>query len=185
MINGNKAEMVIRIVRTQQGSPVIAETYAKSFDEAVAIMNHANDKTACYRMELLGGSTENPLLTTKNGTVLGKMTLPSKAAKVIIAGVNENTAIAYKGSLAANCDTVFENVILLGDNEKHNVSVSYSGAYDLTFTDSVASEENQDVLQLKSIKASKGTVTLDHAAVSVTGAMSAKALEIIGEVHLR
>lgn len=181
VINGNKAEMVIRIVRTQQGSQVIAETYAKSFDEAVTIINNANDKKASYRMELLRGNSENPLLTTKNGTIIGKLTLPSKAAKVTIAGVNENSAIAYKGSLVANCDTVFDNVILLEDNEKNNVSVSYGGAYELAFTDRVSSEYGQDVLRLKSVKVSKGILSLDHATVYVTGALSAKDLEIVGE----
>ena len=184
VMNGNKAEMVIRIVRMQQGSQITDETYAKSFDEAVTIINNANDKTASYRMELLCGNSGNPLLTTKKGTVFGKMTLPSKAAKVTISGVNENSAIAYKGSLAANCDTVFDNVILLQDNEKNNLSISYSGGYELAFTDSAASEDNQDVLMFKSVKASKGTLTLDHATVHVTGAMSAKDLEIIGETAL-
>lgn len=185
-LNGDKAEMVIRIVK-QQGSQDVAETYAKSFDEAVTIINNIGDNAGRYRLELLQGSTENPLLTTKNGTLIGKMTLPSKAAEVMIKGANANdtVALAYKGALAVNCDTIFDNVILLQENMTDNVSVSYGGAYGLTFTGNVAAEKGDAVLTITSVKAAKGTLTLDGAEVYVPGAISVKELAVIGESSLK
>ncbi len=184
--NGNEEEMVIRIVQTHEGSQKEAETYAKSFDEAVTIINNLGDKTASYRMELLRGGLAEPMWTTKNGSTLGKMTLPSKAAEVTITGANENAtvAIAYKGSLAANCDTIFDNVILLEGGMENPISVSYGGAYELQFTGRVRSDKDDAGVMMKSVKAAKGTLALNDAMVSVTDALTVKDIKVIGESAL-
>lgn len=179
VVNGNKENMVVRIIQTHEGSAVREETYAKSFDEAVTIINNLADMTADYRMELLQGDITNPLMTTKNGTAYGALTLPTKAKNVTIAsgmtGITEDeggnempytdpAVIFYTGTLKANCNTRFENVALTEGTTKtvsgkvvftpkYSITPSYTGAFELAFADSVQTVwqegENPANLQMK------------------------------------
>lgn len=163
VVNGNKDNMVVRIVRIHEGKAGQEVTYAKSFDEAVTIINSLADTTADYRMELLQGDIAEPLKTTKNGTAYGVMTLPTKAKSVTITsgmtgitkdeGGNEvlytaPAVIFYTGTLKANCNTRFENVALTEGTTKtqsgkvvftpkYSITPSYTGVFELAFADSV------------------------------------------------
>ena len=179
VVNGNKEDMVVRIIRTHEGVAGQEVTYAKSFDEAVTIINNLADTTADYRMELLQGDISSPLKTTKNGTAYGAMTLPTKAKSVTITsgmtGITEDeegnektvvdpAVIFYTGTLKANCNTRFENVALTEGTTKtqsgkvvftpkYSITPSYAGAFELAFADSVQTVwkegENPAGLQMK------------------------------------
>ncbi len=155
--------MVVRIIQTHEGKAGQEVTYAKSFDEAVTIINNLADTTADYRMELLQGDIAKPLMTTKNGTAYGALTLPTKAKSVTITsgmtGITEDeegnektvidpAVIFYTGTLKANCNTRFENVALTEGTTKtqsgkvvftpkYSITLSYTGAFELAFADSV------------------------------------------------
>ncbi|MBQ8279919.1 MAG: transglutaminase domain-containing protein [Roseburia sp.] len=183
--SGDKSKMVVRIVE-MKGDVIVAETYAQSFDEAVTIINNQGDLKASYRMELLQGSEREPIFTTKNGTTLGKLTLPKNAGKVTIVGANGDTEVmlAYTGSLGINCDTAFDNIILCETTSKEDTNtIAYSGAYELTVSDTVLTYAG-DQLYLTSLKISKGTLNLESATVSVLGDMTAKAVKFSGESTL-
>ncbi len=199
VVNGDKSEMVVRIIQTHDGVAGQAVTYAKSFDEAVTIINNIGDTTASYRMELLQGSLADPIKTTKNGTAYGKLTLPTKAADVTIAGANEEATVVmlYTGTLAINCDTTFDNIALSEGTLKngefiknHNITPSYKGAYELTFTDSVQTLWNQNDgapladIVLASASIAKGTLALEGVEAYVTGAFTVNDLEITGANYL-
>ncbi len=199
VVNGNWSEMVVRIIQTKDG--VTEETYAKSFDEAVTIINNMNDMTADYRMELLQGAIDNPLKTTKSGTAYGAMTLPSKAKSVTIVGCVEKVdeeetiivpaAIYYTGTLKVNCNTRFENVTLTEGTvsksvftAKHQITPSYTGAYELTFgagTHTAVSDGtviNTGDLKFASVNVTKGKVTFEDTSAYVVGDLKVKDLEI-------
>ena len=185
--NGNKDEMAVRLVQTHEGVSGEAETYAKSFDEAVTIINNLGDKTAFYRMELLeNGSESTSVLTTKNGTKLGKMTLPTKAAEVTIASESSEkpVTIIYQGSIAVNCNTVFDNVILSEVSNAGWMAVSYKGAYELTFRKDVRTDAKESFVQVNSVNIPKGTLILENARMNVNDTMLVKNLVSIGESSL-
>lgn len=185
--NGYKDEMMVRLVQTHENVAGEACTYAKSFDEAVTIINNLNDKTAFYCMELLENDVSNDaVLTTKNGTKLGKMTLPTKAAKVTITSENDErpAVIAYQGSIAINCNTVFDNVVLSEATASGGLAVSYKGAYELTFTKDTRTNETELSMQINSLNIPKGTLSLDNAQMKVNGTMTISNLEVIGESSL-
>ena len=194
VVNGDKSKMAVRIVQTYTGRDGEAVTYAKSFDEAVTIINNIGDMEASYRMELLQGSLSEPVKTAKNGTEYGKLILPAKAANITIVGANEAgiVAIGYTGTLAINCDTTFDNILLTEGTvqngefvETNMITPSYKGAYELTFTDSVRTlpeEATQQVADIVFVSASisKGTLSIEDAEVYATGALTVKGLEIAG-----
>lgn len=185
--NGNKDEMAVRLIQTHEGVSGEAETYAKSFDEAVTIINNLGDKTAFYRMELLEkGSESVDILTTKNGTKLGKMTLPTKAAEVTIASESDDkpVTIIYQGSIAINSNTVFDNVILCEATNSGWMTVSYKGAYELTFMKDVRTDAKESFMQINSVNIPKGTLILENARMNVNGTMLVNNLISIGESSL-
>ena len=185
--NANKDEMAVRLVQTHGGVSGEAETYAKSFDEAVTIINNLGDKTAFYRMELLeNGSESTGVLTTKNGTKLGKMTLPTKAAEVTIASESSEkpVTVIYQGSIAINCNTVFDNVILSEVSNAGWMAVSYKGVYELTFRKDVKTDAKESFVQVNSVNIPKGVLILENARMNVNGTMLVKNLVSIGESSL-
>lgn len=185
--NGNKDEMAVRLLQTHEGVSGEAETYAKSFDEAVMIIDNLGDKTAFYRMELLGKSSESAsVLTTKNGTKLGKMTLPSKAAEITIASEDNEkpVTIMYQGSIAVNCNTVFDNIVLSEATTPGCLAVSYKGAYELVFTKNVRTNAKEELMQISSVNIPKGTLILDNVQANVNGTMLVNNLISIGESSL-
>lgn len=96
-------------------------TYAKSFEEAVKIIDAMNDTAASYEITLLqkDGTVEAPteIKTAKNGNEYGALTLPSKAASVTIKGQkdgegNPTTVIRYTGTLQPKCNVTFDDILL-------------------------------------------------------------------------
>lgn len=140
--NGNLAEMTVEIVGTD-GS----KTYAKTFEEAVTIIDNMNDLQAEYTMTLLG-TGDYIVKTGKDGTY-GAMKLPAKAKTVTIKGESGSCpTIMFTGEVKPNCDLVFENLRLTdGKLNKGVFTQSYSialnmGNYNVTFAQGAATGAN-------------------------------------------
>lgn len=140
--NGNLAEMTVEITGTD-GS----KTYAKTFEEAVTIIDNMNDLQAEYTMTLLD-TGDYIVKTGKDGTY-GAMKLPAKAKTVTIKGESESCpTIMFTGEVKPNCDLVFENLRLTdGKLNKGVFTRSYSialnmGNYNVTFAQGAATGAN-------------------------------------------
>lgn len=140
--NGNLAEMTVEIVGTD-GS----KTYAKTFEEAVTIIDNMNDLQAEYTMTLLD-TGDYIVKTGKDGTY-GAMKLPAKAKTVTIKGESGSCpTIMFTGEVKPNCDLVFENLRLTdGKLNKGVFTRSYSialnmGNYNVTFAQGAATGAN-------------------------------------------
>lgn len=140
--NGNLAEMTVEIAGTD-GS----KTYAKTFEEAVTIIDNMNDLQAEYTMTLL--DTGNYIVKTGKDGTYGAMKLPAKAKTVTIKGESESCpTIIFTGEVKPNCDLVFENLRLTdGKLNKGVFTRSYSialnmGNYNVTFARGAATGAN-------------------------------------------
>lgn len=182
--NGNKADMIIRI--TKNGTSV---THAKSFDEAVTVINNFADSEAEYTIEILkAGTTETPataenpgeIKTAKSGEAYGALTLPTKAAAVTISGPTDGNGepiavICYTGKLQPGCNVTFKDILLTeGALKKEVFTPSYTvtpavaGAYTLTFdgkagtlkNDSASGTEAEADLVFSSVSGTKGTINI-------------------------
>ena len=162
--NGNLAEMTVEIT---DGNGL--KTYAKTFEEAVTIIDNIKDTRTECTMMLLDRQTDgtNIVKTGKDGTY-GSMKLPSKAKEVTIKGENQPT-IMFTGELKPNCDVVFENVLLSdGKTDKGMFLDSKSialnmGSFNVTFSQNAGTERtNNDELLLVCTKVSgKGALALN------------------------
>lgn len=182
---GDRLKMAVRIKNGAE------ETYAESFDEAVAIIDNFADPTASYEIELLAqGTVYQPAVikTTKNGTTYGTLTLPKKAASVTISGQmdagNPVTLLAYTGTLKPNCNVTFQNILLTEGTVKtvkvngksiqeftpsYAITPAVEGAYTLTFAKSAEtlqneknpSEKTQANLTMSAVNGKKGTVRVE------------------------
>lgn len=107
---GDRQEMAVRLTGTGSDEGILAETYAKSWQDAVTIINSRNDPGASYTMNLL----KQEILTGKNG-VFGGITFPSnnKAASLEVRGMSESakTTLVFSGNLATYGNVTLENVI--------------------------------------------------------------------------
>lgn len=140
--NGNLAEMTVEIAGTG-GS----KTYAKTFEEAVTIIDNMNDLQAEYTMTLL--DTGNYIVKTGKDGTYGAMKLPAKAKTVTIKGESGSCpTIMFTGEVKPNCDLVFENLRLTdGKLNKGVFTRSYSialnmGNYNVTFAQGAATGAN-------------------------------------------
>lgn len=140
--NGNLAEMTVEIAGTG-GS----KTYAKTFEEAVTIIDNMNDLQAEYTMTLL--DTGNGIVKTGKDGTYGAMKLPAKAKTVTIKGESGSCpTIMFTGEVKPNCDLVFENLRLTdGKLNKGVFTRSYSialnmGNYNVTFAQGAATGAN-------------------------------------------
>lgn len=140
--NGNLAEMTVEITGTD-GS----KTYAKTFEEAVTIIDNMNDLQAEYTMTLL--DTGNDIVKTGKDGTYGAMKLPAKAKTVTIKGeIGSCPTIMFTGEVKPNCDLVFENLRLTdGKLNKGVFTRSYSialnmGNYNVTFAQGAATGAN-------------------------------------------
>ena len=140
--NGNLAEMTVEIAGTD-GS----KTYAKTFEEAVTIIDNMNDLQAEYTMTLL--DTGNYIVKTGKDGTYGAMKLPAKAKTVTIKGESGSCpTIMFTGEVKPNCDLVFENLRLTdGKLNKGVFTRSYSialnmGNYNVTFAQGAATGAN-------------------------------------------
>ncbi len=186
--NGNKAEMAVQI----QNKDTSSLTYARSFYEAVQVINNLGDKTASYEMQLL----QPGYVKTAANESYGALTLPTNAAKVTIKGGAEETILAYTGTLRANCDTAFENLVL---TEGRASGQTFTPSYMITpefysnFQVSLASnvktlkaegDVQENKLVFSRITGRYGGLELENTDVLVQGAITLPQLGITGDVLL-
>ncbi len=179
--NGDKADMIVRV--TKNGTSV---THAKSFDEAVTVINNFADSEAEYTIEILqAGTAETPseIKTAKSGTAYGALTLPTKAAAVTISGSTDGgeptAVICYTGKLQPGCNVTFKDILLTEGTAKvvsgesvftpsYEVTPAVAGAYTLTFdgkagtlkNDSASGTEAEADLVFSSVSGTKGTINI-------------------------
>lgn len=141
--NGNLAEMAVEII--DQGN---IRTYAKTFEEAVTIIDNIKNLQAEYTMILLDTGNDDIVKTGKDGSY-GSMKLPTKAKLVTIKGENQPT-IMFIGELKPNCDVVFENVLLTDGKLNKDIfqdskSIALNmGNYSVTFAQGAGTESTGD-----------------------------------------
>lgn len=140
--NGSLAEMTVEITGADG-----RKTYAKTFEEAVTIIDNMNDLQAEYTMTLL--DTGNGIVKTGKDGTYGAMKLPAKAKTVTIKGESGSCpTIMFTGEVKPNCDLVFENLRLTdGKLNKGVFTRSYSialnmGNYNVTFAQGAATGAN-------------------------------------------
>jgi hypothetical protein len=146
---GDRNEMTAKITDASGMS-----TYAKSYKDAVTIIDNQNDSKSAYEIELLRFGV---IRTGAGGTSYGELALPSKAAQVTIKGYtgdeDARSEIHYTGTLKPKCAVAFENVVLTeGTLSKKGV---YTPTYQIT-----------PVLGKVSVTFKEGTTTLKRANVT-------------------
>lgn len=197
VLNGSMNDMAVRICRYQDGEGGSeGETYAKTFAQAVAIIDKAADIKSSYTMEILkADDPENGYVKTAQSGVAamyGAMTLPTKAAYVEIVGTAEDSmlTLAYTGKLMPKCDTAFYNLKLIegsvdaGKNwlpaKEHAPTVDMgSGKYllELPANDITVGPENVRTVSYTSITAKSGEVLMRND-TTVSGAVNVKNLTL-------
>ncbi len=173
---GDRQEMAVRLTGIS-GQSDLAETYAKSWQDAVTIINNLNDSKASYTMELL----KQEILTGKNGS-FGGMAFPSnnKAASLVVHGTNEadKPSIIFSGNLTVYGNVILENLTLraiknLDRNEAAPFTITANGAKNassLTLQDIDISSAGGD---LKDIGGkNKAAIVLDSEGLTVSGGIS-------------
>lgn len=105
----------------------VSETYVKTYAEAISIINNTGNKDADYKILLRKTTTDaskgvvgnNGVIKTAgtNGVAAyGALALPqaNKANSLIVSSEDKNNilTVKYTGTIKANCDLAFENVIL-------------------------------------------------------------------------
>lgn len=137
VICGDQKDMVIRLTGTDSTGYSFANTYARSYQDAVTIINNLNDPNASYTLELL----KTEIFTGKNGA-FGTMAFPAnnKAASVIVKGSKtETTTLKFSGNLTAYGTVTLEDVTLqcvkkATDDTPTAFSFSINGAKDASLT---------------------------------------------------
>ena len=121
--NGNADEM--KVLLSYEGG----ETYAKSYAEAVTLINNIGDKNGVYTIQFLTAGD-----VTVNGTSYGALTFPTKAKEVFITGQvdpnNNNaptTVLKYTGTMKPGVSVTFADIILTeGKVDKDEFVPSYA-----------------------------------------------------------
>lgn len=206
VVNGNLDNMAVKITECTADGTGAGTYYATSYDNAVTIIQNKADKTSYYELELLSktagiagaesgekASADNPavIMTTKNGSTIGKFTIPDKAAGITIKGQSDGiypiTLVKYTGNLGANVDVTFKNVILTdgkadkkesdGFKESGTITFAPGSGYTMSFDTSVytydgnnpAAGRKTGELVVASANAAKGKVTFDGNQVTGKG----------------
>lgn len=137
VICGDQKDMVIRLTGTDSTGYSFADTYARSYQDAVTIINNLNDPKASYTLELL----KTEILTGKNGA-FGTMAFPAnnKAASVTVKGSEtQTTTLKFSGNLTAYGTVTLEDVTLqcvkkATDQTPTAFNFSINGAKDASLT---------------------------------------------------
>jgi hypothetical protein len=210
VINGSRKDMVVLLTKNDT-----EETYARSFEEAVTLINSAGDTKASYVIQFLdqSGTPDAPaVVKTAANNTFGAMTLPTKAASVVIRGVKEEqtgkscTLLEYTGTLQARCNLTFEDILLTEGtwNAKkkiftpsamitiaqgsNNYRVSFSGASG-TWKGENAAGMSADMqaadLIFNYVKGSKGSLCLDGRTAYVKSYVSIPEVRLVHDATLR
>ena len=173
---GDRQEMAVRLTGIS-GQSDLAETYAKSWQDAVTIINNLNDSKASYTMELL----KQEILTGKNGT-FGGIVFPSnnKAASLAVHGTNgaDKPSIIFSGNLTAYGNVTLENLTLRAmKNLDRNEAAPFTITADGVKNASSLTLQNIDISSaggaLKDIGGkNKAAIVLDSEGLTVSGGIS-------------
>lgn len=199
--NGKQCDMTVKIIKEvldfEQGDDQTNVMYAKSFDEAVTVIDNIDDVSAYYTIQFLRPTgTEDSskyIRTTKNGTAFGALTLPKKASLVSIKGVSyeEKTVLAYTGTLKSNCSIQFSNMTLTegivsgGDfKPSYSSTVNLDGSGALRFTNSSTlrnpDETNEKAKEadfvLNAVSGSRASLIFNEMDVYVKGNVNASSV---------
>lgn len=161
--NGNADEM--KVLLSYEGGA----TYAKSYAEAVTLINNIGNKETVYTIEFL---TEGDV--TANGTTYGALTFPTKAKEVFITGQVDadnndvsTTVLKYTGTMKPGVSVTFANIILTeGTVSKTGV---FTPSYAVTPTVSSANVIIGFEAGASTLKKDNETETADLVFTSISG----------------
>ena len=200
--NGDKREMAVEITRESDGKSD-ATTYAKTFSQAVTMINRAGTgvKAAdyeAYTITILTANAEQengqPLVktaqTSNQAPAYGALTLPTYAKAVTIKSDSTSTipALKFTGAVTPRCDTTFDGVKLVAGTVSGG---KWQTAKEQAPTISMGNTRWTLTLPKKndtytSITAPQGQIVIPAGAdVTVNGAVSAKTLSLAGELHVK
>ncbi len=195
VVNGRKDDMKIRVISKENDSSV-ADTYAKTFYEAVQIIENANQPDLTYEIVLLGDGDETydtGKPDNRGDATIGAITLPTKAKEVRITNKNpegDPNILRFTGAFTAKCPVSLDTVKLEGgsirggvfsgdrfvlDAGSKSISIEY---YDGPYTLSVSGIKGESVLFL-------GSSEENHLTVDNTGTTAVKALVLEEYVTLK
>ncbi len=205
--NGTAADVAVRITKTTDSSDTGMVTYAKTYSEAVTIINNMADKTADYEILFLSGGAVSTTGKNTAGTVTyGSLTFPTSANSLTIRGADDTenmTQLGYIGTMTPTCNVTFENILLSegtystanGFTPYYYVTPTLGGyAYELTFSetaqtftnDSETDTEIRDAgLVFNYVNGSRGTLTVEDQNVYVKSYVSLLTLSLNGESSLK
>lgn len=194
--NGNRDKMMVKLTMEKQYSDERKVMYAKSFDEAVKVIDSIGNMEAIYTIQFLKatgtGDSSAFIKTAKNGTAYGALTLPAKAALVNIVGAEDEngreTVLAYTGAIKNNCSTCFLNMTLAEGTVSNGifkpsfestVNMGNTGSLQFIYSATLKNpDEKEPALQeaqivLKSVTGSKGILEFAESNVYVKGNVNA------------
>lgn len=200
--NGDKREMAVEITR-ESDEKSDATTYAKTFSQAVTMINRAGTgvKAAdyeAYTITILTANAEQengqPLVktaqTSNQAPAYGALTLPTYAKAVTIKSDSTSTvpALKFTGAVTPRCDTTFDGVKLVAGTvsggkwqtaKEQAPTISMSNTrWTLTLP--------KETDTYTSITAPQGQIVIPaDADVTVNGAVSAKILNLAGSLCVK
>ncbi|MBR5566277.1 MAG: hypothetical protein IKW08_09000 [Roseburia sp.] len=186
--NGDAEEMKVLLAYND------TETYTKSFEEAIKLIDNIGNKEGEYEITFLSEEEE---VTTKIASAYGALTLPKKAASVHIMGMpdsdgNPSTTLKYTGTMKTTVDLIFSNIILT-EGKVDKVSGRFVPSYAVTPVMSNAQAEirfaegaltlketnNEDAADLVFTSVSgKGNLLISDRTAKVEGALAANILTV-------
>lgn len=200
--NGDKREMAVEITR-ESGGESDATTYAKTFSQAVTMINRAGTgvKAAdydAYTITILTANAEQengqPLVktaqTSNQAPAYGALTLPTYAKAVTIKSDSASTipALKFTGAVTPRCDTTFDGVKLVAGTVRGG---KWQTAKEQAPTISMSNTRwtltlPKETDTYTSITAPQGQIVIPAGAdVTVNGAVSAKTLSLAGDLHVK
>ena len=200
--NGDKHEMAVEITR-ESGGESDATTYAKTFSQAVTMINRAGTgmKAAdydAYTITILTANAEQengqPLVKTaqtgNQAPAYGALTLPTYAKAVTIKSDSTSTVpvLKFTGAVTPRCDTTFDGVKLVAGTVSGG---KWQTAKEQAPTISMGNTRWTLILPEEtdtytSITAPQGQIVIPAGAdVTVNGAVSAKTLSLAGDLHVK
>ena len=200
--NGDKCEMAVEITR-ESDEKSDATTYAKTFSQAVTMINRAGTgvKAAdyeAYTITILTANAEQengqPLVktaqTSNQAPAYGALTLPTYAKAVTIKSDSTSTvpALKFTGAVTPRCDTTFDGVKLVAGTVRGG---KWQTAKEQAPTISMSNTRwtltlPKETDTYTSITAPQGQIVIPAGAdVTVNGAVSAKTLSLAGELHVK
>lgn len=186
--NGDAEEMKVMLSYND------TETYTKSFEEAVKLIDNIGNKEGEYEITFLSEYEE---VTTKAAGVYGALMLPKKAASVQIMGPvdrdgNPTATLKYTGTMKTTVDLIFSDIILT-EGKVEKASGRFVPSYAVTpvmsnaqaeilfaegvFTLKESDEEDAADLVFNSVSG-KGNLFVSDRTALVKGALSANLLTV-------